>query len=569
MKAIQEKQLLFDYIQEKFNLKSKDLNFRFPIETLDALLIKFFRENNNAAFLLKANKQIPNLGLKKVSKSFLLQLPLHNNSNENLYIGLSDTLSFLILFDEPNPENQNIKTQNSRLFLTFDLSIINFGFNFFYKHFCQALSIKEKQLLIKLKNAKKSGIDPYYVSKFQEELLISSLGNNNKLKQAKIMEAMSYTDEAIIITDLAGNIIEANRNYENYFGKQKKNNIRDLLAANSVDNALEVATKKCKWRSEINIKKFDNKEELLDVNCYLFKDELERPNGFVFIFKDITDLKKLDNINKQLIEKLRENNVQLVESNKRLLEADRIKNEMLSVVNHELKTPLSTILGFSELIEHRDYDGNTIKHYAEQITMSAKQLDRLVSDYLDVASDKFGVGNEKLYTMPVNLADLIRLSYQEQKSKFSNMQFDFNLDCLGYEPIIITEAQNIRKLFDNLINNSLKYSPNGGKLSIKILNDSENVTISIADQGIGLTPEQAKQVFEPFYRADNSITREFTGIGLGLALCKKIVEIYKGSIWCEPGTDLGTVFYITLPVNPHKLKQRTQETPEKLNVKDR
>ena len=109
----------------------------------------------------------------------------------------------------------------------------------------------------------------------------------------------------------------------------------------------------------------------------------------------------------------------------------------------------------------------------------------------------------------------------------------------------------MKKLFGNLINNSLKYSPNGGKISVKILNDGERVTISVSDQGVGLTKEQTAQVFEPFYRTDNSVTREFPGIGLGLAVSKKIVELYNGSIWCEPGVDLGSVFYVILPVNPH------------------
>ena len=549
---------IFNFFEEKFNFKSQSLSFRFPIETLDSLLRKFFKEHQESAFLVQANQNIANLALKKISKSFLLQVPIRSQSNEHLYIGLSDGLNFLILFDEPDLKNQNIKEQHSKFFLTFDSVVINSVFNYFYKNYCKLLSIKEKQLLIKLKNIKTNELDPYYISKFQEALLITALNDNNKVKQAKLIEAISFTDESIVITDLAGNIKETNKNFEKYFGKCENKNLRNILPKNVVEAALSETTKKCKWQSEINVSVNGKKTELLLASCYLFKDELRRPNGFVFTFKDITDLKKLDYINKQLISKLRERNLELSEVNKRLLEADRIKTDLLSVVSHELKTPLSTIIGFGELIENRQYDENTIKHFAEQITGSAKQLDRLVTDYLDVIGNQFGASNDKLHTMPVNLAELIRLSYQEQKSKFSDMQFEFNLDCLGYEPIIITEAQNIKKLFDNLINNSLKYSPNGGKLSIKILNDSENVTVSISDQGIGLTPEQARQVFEPFYRVDNSVTREFTGIGLGLAVCKKIVEIYTGSIWCEPGVDLGTTFYVTLPVNPHKVKQKEQ-----------
>ncbi len=547
---------------EKLGYSPKDLSFRFPIETLDSLLKRFYKEYDQSAFLIQANNRIADLSLKKITKSYVLKVPVLSQSNESLYIGISDLLTFLILFDEPNHEEHNVSEQQSRFFLTFDPSVINSVFSYFYKNHCRALSTRDKKLLIQLKNIKNNELNPFYISKFQEALLINALNENNKIKQEKIVEAISFTDESVVITDLAGNIKEVNKNFEKTFSNLSRNTIKDILSEETVKSAILQTTKDTNWQSEINLKHSSGKSELMQVSSYLFKDELGRPNGFVFTFKDITELKKLDYLNKQLINKLRENNVQLTEVNKRLLEADRIKTDLLSVVSHELKTPVSTILGFSELITSRDFEQNAVKQYAGQINDSAKKLDRLITDYLDVACNQFGISSNKLITMPINLSDLIRVCYKEQKRNLNSINFEFEMNCLGYEPVIITEAQNMQKLFSNLLNNSLKYSPDGGKISVKILNDSETVTISIADQGIGLTTEQAMQVFEPFYRADNSITREFTGIGLGLAVCKKIVEIYNGSIWCEPGLDLGTVFYVTLPVNPNKakIKQKPQSS---------
>lgn len=557
---------ILNYFEKKFNFKFQALNFRFPIETLDGLLKKFYKEHEQSAFLVQANQSISNLILRRISKSYLLQIPVNNNFNEHLYIGLSDCLCFLILFDE-HIEEQNISKQHSRFFLTFDSSVINLVFDYFYKSYCKSLTLKEKKLLIRLKNIQPNELQPFYISKFQEALLINALNDNNKLKNAKIIEAISFTDESIVITDLAGNIKESNKNFKKYFShEENKENIRGFLNKDIFETAIKETTKNLRWQQEIKMLTSQNKEELMSVSCYLFKDELNRPNGFVFTFKNITELKKLDYLNKELIAKLRERNLQLSEVNKRLLEADRIKSDLLSVVSHELKTPISTIIGFGELLSSREYETDTVKGYSEKITDSAKQLDRLISDYLDVASNQFGVTSEKVHTMPINLADLIRVCYQEERYKF-NLNYQFELNCIGFEPTIISEAQNMKKLFCNLINNSLKYSPNGGKVSVKILNDSENVTVSVSDQGIGLTLDQARRVFEPFYRADNSITREFSGIGLGLALCKRIVEMYNGSIWCEPGIDLGTVFYVTLPVNPHKPKQKQQvEIKEKSHV---
>lgn len=551
MKLLSKTKSILSFLEERYNFKFQKLDFRFPIEVLDGLLKNFFKNYNEESFLVQANSRINNLQLKKISKSYLLQVSL--SGSEHLYIGLSDLFSFLILFDETDISSNGTQRE-SRFFLTFEPHIINFVFNHFYKNHCKSLSFKEKRLLIKLKSIKTNHIDPFSIGRFQETLLVKALSNNHKVSKAKIIEAMSFADESIIVTDLACNIQEVNKSFEKTYEGSNIRKITDIVSKDVIDDAIKTVFKNKSYQAEIKIKQ-DKKEKLILLSCYFFKDELQRPSGFVFTLKDLTDLKRLDDINKKLILKLRERNLQLSEVNKRLLEADRIRTDLLSVVSHELRTPVSTIIGFSELVAERDYDKNTIKTFANKIKDSANYLNSLISNYLDLACNQFGIDSGNLITSPVNLAELLRVCYQEEKYKFPEVKFDFYLDCLGYEPIIFTEVENVKKLFSNLLNNSLKYSPQGGKVSVKVLTDGDNVTVSISDEGVGLTLDQAKQVFEPFYRVDNSLTRDFKGIGLGLAVCKRIVELYHGSIWCEEGLDGGTVFYVTLPVNPHKPKQ--------------
>ncbi len=557
---------VINYFEENFD-SVHTLDFRFPIETLDELLKNFYKDHDQSAFLIKANKEIFELGLKRISKSYLLNVPLPSINNENIYIGLSDVLSFVILFDEPNLAKQNIKEQKSRFLISFDSTVINELFEYFYDYHCQSLSLKEKKLLIKLKTIKSHNIDSQYISKFQEALLINALNKNNKIKNEKITEALSFSDESIVICDKKGNLLESNNNFKKDF-PISSNNIKEILSEVIFESAIKEVRRLNKWQMEIELPVNSEASKFSLTSCYLFKDELNRPNGYVFTFKDVTELRKLDVLNKKLVLKLRERNLELTEVNKRLLEGDKIKNDLLSVVSHELKTPVSSILGFSELLASREYDIDSIKQFAVQINASAKQLDKLISDYLEVACNQFGVNDQKLYSAPINLVELIRTSYHEQKLQYNNMNFNFELNVLGFEPVIIGEEQNMKKLFDKLINNSLKYSPNGGKVSIKILNDSENVTVSISDNGIGLTSEQAMHVFEPFYRVDNSITREFTGVGLGLAVCKKIVELYNGSIWCEPKGESGTVFCVTLPVNVNISQEKQESMPPKIAIQE-
>ena len=560
------KKSIISYLEERFEFKTRSLNFRFPISTLADLLKNFFKDFDHTAFLVEANGFVDNLSLKRIYKSYLLKIPIENYINEHMYVGMSDMFSFLVLFDEPKQTAVNSIEKKSRFFLSFDHELIKTIFNYFYRNYCDSLDLKEKKLLIKLKNVKSKDMNPYYVSKFQEALLINTLNYTNMDKQAKIVEAISFTDELVLITDLAGFIKETNKNFTELF-KFTKNitNIKEILPANIIDDAIKNVSTSNKWNAEIkiNLNQSANKPILFIVSCYLFKDELNKPNGYVFTLKDVTNLRRLNSLNKQLITKLRERNVQLSEANKRYIQSGKIKSDLLSVVSHELKTPVSTIIGFSELITTREYDKETIKSFAKQINVSAKELEKLINDYLDVAGNDFGVAVSRLNTSPINIADLIKVVYDSESSKFADRKFHFELNMLGIRPVILTEASNMQKLFSNLINNALKYSPDGGVILVKILNDGENVTISITDSGIGITAEEANQVFEPFYRADNSLTRKFSGIGLGLSLCKKIVEIYNGSIWCEPAVVQGTAFYVTLPVNPHKPKSDQSQKQEK------
>lgn len=530
---------LNSYLSEKLGLEIKNLNFRFPIETLSSLLKSFYKEYEHPAFLLQASPAFSKLSLKKIANSYLLQVPIKFGICEHLYIGLSDMFSFVVFFSEPNILSQGVVEKKSNFFLTFDQDIVSSIFDYFYKNYCSSLSNKEKRLLQKLKNVKTKVLNPFYVGKFHQAILISTIGDVHRVKNNKLLEALSFTDDLIVITNLSGEVQESNKKFQEKF---RFKNIEDILSKKEFESIKYTIHKEGKWEKEIQ------QDTAYLVNCYLFKDELNRVSGYVFTFKDINNIKKLDKINRQLIDKLREKNIELSEVNRRLLQADKIKSDLLSILGHELKTPLATIIGFSELIYNRDYDASTLKSYAEQINISARNLEKLINDYLDVAYNQFGVSYTKVDVGEINLGKLIKDVYEDNACKFQS-SYNLVLSVLGYEPTLVGEVANMKRLFGNLISNALKYSPEGGDIVVKILNDGEKVTVSISDEGIGISNEQAKSVFEPFYRVDNSVTRKFSGIGLGLAVCRKIVELYNGSIWCEPGEHKGTIFYVSLPVN--------------------
>lgn len=530
---------ILNFVSNDLGLGPEVLDFRFPIETLDSFLKNFIRGFEEASFLVQVNSTYTSTKLKKLSNSYVLEIPHSINSNEQIYIGIADKLSFLILFDE--------MSSTSRLLLTFDYEKISRVFEYFFEFVSPQMNTAENEILNKLKNIKPKELSPYYLSKFQESLLINSLNTNNKIKQDKLLQAISCTNDLILITDLNGVIKEANKTFiDKYNSSQSIKNINQFIPQEMLKGCFKDVLTGKSWQQEV----IKDKSILL-VSCNLFKDEIGRASGFVYSVKDITTLRKLDYVNKQLISKLRAKNVELYAANKRLIEMDKAKSDLLAVVNHELKTPVSAILGFSELISQREQDLSQIKSYANEINSSAKRLNTLLSNYLDVATNQLKANTD---TKQINLKELISSSYASVVKSFNSELYKFEISSIGYDPVIFAEKDNLEKLFSNILDNAMKYSPKGGKISAQILNDGSNVTISISDEGIGLSQDQTSHIFDVFYRTDNSMTREFSGTGLGLAVCKKIVEIYNGSIWCEPGLEKGTVFYVTLPVNVYQNK---------------
>ena len=153
---------IISYLEERFEFQAKQLNFRFPISTLGDLLKNFFKDFDHTAFLVEANDSVSDLSLKRLYKSYLLKIPIKNNINEHMYVGISDMFSFLVLFDEQRNTPTSSIDKKSRFFLSFDYNLIKTIFNYFYRHYCDSLDLKEKKLLIKLKNVRSKDINPYY-----------------------------------------------------------------------------------------------------------------------------------------------------------------------------------------------------------------------------------------------------------------------------------------------------------------------------------------------------------------------------------------------------------------------
>lgn len=231
-------------------------------------------------------------------------------------------------------------------------------------------------------------------------------------------------------------------------------------------------------------------------------------------------------------------------------ELDRMKNAFLGMAAHELNTPLAAILGFSELLTCAEEAGPISaaqrEEYLQLIHVKALELSRLIDDLLDISRVEAGqplVLDYEAVRLDELLRELIR-PYQEKSPRHS-----FELHFATAQTEIAADRGRIRQVFNNLISNAVKYSPQGGQIKVTLQRENGLCRLSVADQGIGMTAEQVEHIFDKFYRADSSNTA-VKGVGLGMSIVRHIIQAHQGEIRVESQPGRGTTVHVDLPAAP-------------------
>ena len=243
------------------------------------------------------------------------------------------------------------------------------------------------------------------------------------------------------------------------------------------------------------------------------------------------------------------------------------QTEFISTASHEMRTPVATIDGYLAVCLNPQTAtvDDRARGYLDSAKKASEHLGKLFQDLLDVT--KLDDGRIRPNFVPVEVTSLVQqiATDHAEKAKSKNLSYIFGAKTatpqgehrLSQVTYASVDVDFMREILDNLLDNAIKYTPEGGAVYVNVVGDGNNAIVSVADTGIGISSEDLAHVFQKFYRADNSDTREIGGTGLGLYLVKQRVEAMGGRVWAESAVGEGTTFYVSLPrISPEEYNKR-------------
>ena len=332
----------------------------------------------------------------------------------------------------------------------------------------------------------------------------------------QIETILLHMTDGIIAFNMQGEIILINPAAKNFLSIGPEDNMfDDIFKKFKLDINMEKIIYLESWTSTEQRLKVEDK--YVKVLFAPFKDEADRPNGVIAVIQDITEHVKLDNMQKEFV-------------------AD---------VSHELKTPITSIMGYADTLLEGEYEKETQDKFLNVIASEARRMARLVTDLLTLSrydSNKKGTQKEAF-----DLGDLVKRC--QEKLGIEIQKKNHNVSCFvtADVPPVYADRYDIERVVLNILTNSIKYTPEGGEIKIYVGFVYNDAYIKVFDNGIGIPEEDLNRIFERFYRVDKARTREMGGTGLGLSIAKEILDKNGGSIDIKSVVGQGTEVVVRIP----------------------
>lgn len=229
---------------------------------------------------------------------------------------------------------------------------------------------------------------------------------------------------------------------------------------------------------------------------------------------------------------------------KQLQQMEDMRQEFISNVSHEIQSPLTSIVGFAQALQHKQLSKEQQQHYLNIIETESRRLSKLSDNLLKLASleSENHLFEKNNYALDQQIHTIILACEPNWTQK--NLEFDIHLEKIT----ILADKDYMSQVWTNLIHNCIKFTPDHGKITIHLEKKEQQAVITVSDTGIGISKADQLHIFERFYKADQARVRSNSGSGLGLSIVKKIIEIHDGTIIVQSEIGIGTTFIITLPL---------------------
>jgi two-component system NtrC family sensor kinase len=339
----------------------------------------------------------------------------------------------------------------------------------------------------------------------------ASLYSRTEIERKRFETILTEVEDGVMVVDLDDRLILANNTLRVAFSMGEGNingkPVRELLQHPDLLEMISDENKSRSTRGEITL------DDGRVFNAHLTPvPEV----GYAITMQDITHLKELD----------------------------RIKSDFVSTVSHDLRSPLTAILGYIELIDRVGPLNDTQREFINRVQFSVSNITALINDLLDLGRIEAGFDTRKEV---VPIAAIITYAVEGLRSRSEEKRQQLEVRVPEKLPPVYGNPVRLRQLIANLLGNAIKYTPVGGKVAITAEAEGEQIIIRVIDNGPGIPPADQPYIFDKFYRASN-VPSDTPGTGLGLAIVKSIVENHQGRTWVESSVGQGTIFFVVLPV---------------------
>lgn len=366
------------------------------------------------------------------------------------------------------------------------------------------------------------------------------------LFQASLLDAV---EEAVVATDLNGRITYWNSFAERLYGWTSQEvigaDVVEVVPSVSSKDHAEIIMEQLRdgqsWSGEMILKRRDGSEFLAAITDSPIFNEKGELIGVVGVSSDITEAKRAEAERQRLLES---EQVARLEAEA----ANRLKDEFLATLSHELRNPLNVVIGYSEILRRSEDTKNSfVGKAAEVIRRNALAQSQLVSDLLDLS--RLQMGKLAITRQSVSLSTIVGDAIETVRTEAEAKNIVLKLIAAKETLMVDGDPVRLGQIVWNLLNNAVKFTPNGGEIRISLTESGKEAILRVRDTGQGIAPEFLPHVFEIFRQADASSSRRQGGLGIGLALVKQLAELHGGRVKAESeGTGKGATFTVWVPL---------------------